>query len=190
MVQVELAVPAVVDGVAEVHELRRRADVELRALEDGEVSVPWYFSAFSCASVQRAGARHSSISRSAASPGRPKLLDAPRHAGPVDQQPISRVRGPGREFVQRDNRTKRLGSLIQNGALAQCYKVNNDKRSALTRQTTSTPSVVTTPGADHRRTVRCIVEEGCFHGNGQTRRRTPGSPGASSGTTSGRSAGC
>ena len=29
VVEVEFAVPAVVDGVAEVHELRRRADVEL-----------------------------------------------------------------------------------------------------------------------------------------------------------------
>ena len=35
VVQLEFAVPAVVDGVAEVHELRRRADVELHALEDG-----------------------------------------------------------------------------------------------------------------------------------------------------------
>ncbi len=34
VVEVELAVPAVVDGVAEVHELRRCADVELQALED------------------------------------------------------------------------------------------------------------------------------------------------------------
>ena len=34
VVEVELAVPAVVHGVAEVHELRRRADVELQALED------------------------------------------------------------------------------------------------------------------------------------------------------------
>ena len=34
VVEVELAVPAVVHGVAEVHELRRRADVELQALEE------------------------------------------------------------------------------------------------------------------------------------------------------------
>ena len=34
VVEVELAVPRVVDGVAEVHELRRRADVELEPLED------------------------------------------------------------------------------------------------------------------------------------------------------------
>ena len=35
VVEVEFAVPAVVDGVAEIHELRRGADVELQALEDG-----------------------------------------------------------------------------------------------------------------------------------------------------------
>ena len=34
VVEVELAVPRVVHGVAEVHELRRGADVELQALED------------------------------------------------------------------------------------------------------------------------------------------------------------
>ena len=34
VVEVELAVPPVVHGVAEVHELRRGADVELQALED------------------------------------------------------------------------------------------------------------------------------------------------------------
>ena len=36
VVELELAVPRVVHGVAEVHELRRRADVELEALEDGD----------------------------------------------------------------------------------------------------------------------------------------------------------
>ena len=36
VVEVELAVPPVVHGVAEVHELRRGTDVELQALEDRE----------------------------------------------------------------------------------------------------------------------------------------------------------
>ena len=34
VVEVELAVPAVMHGIAEVHELRRGTDVELQALED------------------------------------------------------------------------------------------------------------------------------------------------------------
>ena len=36
VIEVELAVPAVVHDVAEIHELRRGADVELQALEEGE----------------------------------------------------------------------------------------------------------------------------------------------------------
>ena len=41
VVEVELAVPRVVHGVAEVHELRRSADVELEPLEDRDhVALP------------------------------------------------------------------------------------------------------------------------------------------------------
>jgi len=46
VVEVELAVPAVVDGVAEIHELRRCADVELQPLKMVITSSPSYPSAF------------------------------------------------------------------------------------------------------------------------------------------------
>ncbi len=36
VVEVELAVPPVMHGIAEVHELRRGTDVELQSLEDGD----------------------------------------------------------------------------------------------------------------------------------------------------------
>ena len=84
VVELELAVPAVVDGVAEVHELRRSADIELQALEDGghvvalEVQRPLH-----ALGVDRAGAGplldgdlHHLVAA--------ELLDAPGHAGAVD----------------------------------------------------------------------------------------------------------
>ncbi len=62
VVEVELAVPAVVHGVAEVHELRRCADVELQALEDGDdVDALVLQRLLHAPGVERAGAAHSSI---------------------------------------------------------------------------------------------------------------------------------
>ena len=63
VVEVELAVPAVVHGVAEVHELRRRADVELQALEDRDDVDALVASAPSASAWCRAGwtPAHSSI---------------------------------------------------------------------------------------------------------------------------------
>ena len=87
VVEVEFAVPAVVQGVTEIHELRRSTDVELQALEDGghvvafEVQRPLH-----APGVDRAGARplldgdlqHLFVA---------ELLDAPGHAGAVDHVP-------------------------------------------------------------------------------------------------------
>jgi len=87
MVEVEFAVPAVVHGVTEVHELRRGTDVELHALEDGGHVVAFEVQrALHALGVHRAGARplldgdlqHFRVA---------ELLDAPGHAGPVDHLP-------------------------------------------------------------------------------------------------------
>ena len=75
VVEVELAVPAVVHGVAEVHELRRRADVELQALEDRDDVVALVASAPSASAWCRSGWHPSTPrSRSAASPRGRKCL--------------------------------------------------------------------------------------------------------------------
>ena len=92
VVEVELAVPRVVHGVAEVHELRRRSDVELQPLEDRD----------HVATARRRGGVAEGVLHP---PGvdrrgrRPFLdgdlrhlltaerRDAPGHAGPVDQLP-------------------------------------------------------------------------------------------------------
>ena len=85
MVEVELTVPAVVNGVAEVHELRRGADVELQALEDGDDVIAGIAQRpLHAPGVDRAGAgplldRDLEHFRAA------ERLDAPSHSGPVDQ---------------------------------------------------------------------------------------------------------
>ena len=75
VVEVELAVPAVVHGVAEVHELRRRADVELQALEDRDDVDALVVSAPSASAWCRSGWTpiHSSMAICSIS-SRPKLL--------------------------------------------------------------------------------------------------------------------
>jgi hypothetical protein len=87
VVEVEFAVPAVVDGVAEIHELRRGADVELEALENG-----WHVVAFvvqrplHALGVYRAGARpllDGDLQHLLAT----ECLDTPGHAGAVDHVP-------------------------------------------------------------------------------------------------------
>ena len=85
VVEVEFAVPAVVDGVPEIHELRRGADVELQALEDGEhVDALVLQRLLHAPGVDRAGARplldgdlHHLVAAERA--------DTPGHPGPVDQ---------------------------------------------------------------------------------------------------------
>ena len=85
VVEVELAVPAVVHGVAEVHELRRRADIELQALEDGDDVVAFVAQGFLHApGVERAGAGPL-FDRDLQHLRTPERLDAPSHSGPVDQ---------------------------------------------------------------------------------------------------------
>jgi hypothetical protein len=87
VVEMELAMPAIVNRVAEVHELRRRPDVELQALENR-----WDVDTFI---VQRP-LHASGVDRAGAGPLldgdlhhllAPKLLDAPRHAGAIDHLP-------------------------------------------------------------------------------------------------------
>jgi hypothetical protein len=84
MVELELAVPAVVDGVAEVHELRRGADVELQALEDRDDVV---------ALVTQRLLHPLGVDRAAAHPLldgdlqhllATEITDTPCHPGPVD----------------------------------------------------------------------------------------------------------
>lgn len=85
VVQLEFAVPTVVDRVAEIHELRWRTDIELQALENRGHVVALVVQRFLHApGVDRAGARpfldgdlHHLV---AAERG-----DAPGHPGPVDQ---------------------------------------------------------------------------------------------------------
>jgi hypothetical protein len=87
VVEVELAVPAVVHGVAEVHELRRRADIELQTLEDGDDVVAFVAQGLLHApGVERAGAgpffdRDLQHLRAA------ERLDTPSHSRAVDQLP-------------------------------------------------------------------------------------------------------
>jgi hypothetical protein len=83
----ELAVPEVVDGVAEVHELRRGADVELQALEDGDdVGALVLQRLLHAPGVQRTG-RRPLLDRDLQHLGAAERLDAPRHSGPVDELP-------------------------------------------------------------------------------------------------------
>ena len=87
VVQLEFAVPAVVDGVAEIHELRRGADVELQTLEDGDHVVALVFQRLLHApGVDRAGTRplldgdlHHLVAAERA--------DTPGHPGTVDHLP-------------------------------------------------------------------------------------------------------
>ena len=87
VVEVEFAVPAVVDGVAEIHELRWSADVELQALEDRRHVVALVVQRpLHASGVDRAGARplldgdlHHLVAAERA--------DAPGHAGAVDHLP-------------------------------------------------------------------------------------------------------
>lgn len=104
VVEVELAVPAVVDGVAEVHELRRRADVELQPLEDGDdVGALVLQRLLHAPGVQRAGARPF-LDRDLQHLGAAEGLDAPGHAGPVDQLADEEEFGTRTASSSRDNR--------------------------------------------------------------------------------------
>jgi hypothetical protein len=84
VVEVELAVPAIMDGVTEIHELGRRTDVELQALEDRRHVIALVVQRpLHALGVDRAGAGpfldgnlHHLVTA--------KLLDAPGHAGAVD----------------------------------------------------------------------------------------------------------
>jgi hypothetical protein len=84
MVELEFAVPAVIHGVAEIHELRGSADVELQSLEDGGHVVALVVQRpLHAPGVDRAGARplldgdlHHLLATERA--------DAPRHAGAID----------------------------------------------------------------------------------------------------------
>src|SRR5271168_711318 len=87
MVEVELAVPAVVNGVTKIHELRRSANVELQTLENGgHVDALVVQSALHAFGVDRAGAGplfDGDLHHLFAT----ELLDAPRHARAVDHVP-------------------------------------------------------------------------------------------------------
>ena len=87
VVKVEFAVPAVVHGVAEVHELRRGADVELQALEDGEHVVALVLQRLlHPPGVDRAGA-HPLLDGDLQHLLAAEIADAPGHAGAVDHLP-------------------------------------------------------------------------------------------------------
>ena len=83
----EFAVPAVVHGVAEVHELRWSADIELQAFEDGGHIVALVVQrALHAFGVDRAGASplfDGDLQHFLAT----ERLDAPCHAGAVDHVP-------------------------------------------------------------------------------------------------------
>lgn len=101
VVEVKLAVPAVVDHVAEVHELRRGADVELHALEDGGHVVALEFQrALHAFGVDRAGAvlLDGDLQHLLAA----EITDAPCHSGSVDHLADQQeLRQQGRELGAR-----------------------------------------------------------------------------------------
>ena len=90
VVEPELSVPRVVHGVAEVHELRWRPDVELEPLEDGDdvtrLSRGWAETerALHPAGVDRRGG-HPLLDRDLGHPLPSERLDGPRHPRAVDQ---------------------------------------------------------------------------------------------------------
>ena len=85
MVEVELAVPAVVHGVAEVHELRRRTDVKLQTLEDRDDVIAFIAQGFlHSPGIERAGAGpllYRDLQHFRAT----ERLNAPCHSGAIDQ---------------------------------------------------------------------------------------------------------
>ena len=87
MVQVEFAVPTVVQRVTEVHELWRRTDIELQALEDGGHVIAFVVQRLLHAlGVDRACTRpffYGDLQHFLVA----ELLDAPGHAGAVDHVP-------------------------------------------------------------------------------------------------------
>ena len=86
VVELELAVPRVVDGVPEVHELRRRADVELEPLEDRHhVGRPRSRAPAASAGCRSGDAAGPLLDRDLRHLLAPERGDAPRHAGAVDQ---------------------------------------------------------------------------------------------------------
>lgn len=87
MVEVEFAVPPIVHGVAEIHELRWGADVELQALEDGGHVISHVVQRLLHApGIDRAGARPL-LDRDLHHLLAAERGNAPRHSGPVDQLP-------------------------------------------------------------------------------------------------------
>ena len=102
VVEMELAVPAVVHGVAEVHELRRGADVELQALEDGDdVDALVLQRLLHALGVDRAGA-HPLLDGDLQHLLAAEIADDPGHSGPVDQLPDQQQFGyQRRELVVR-----------------------------------------------------------------------------------------
>ncbi len=109
VVQVELPVPAVVHDVAEVHELRRRADVELQALEDGQdVGALVLQRLLHAPGIDRAGARP--LLDGDLQHFRPaETADAPRHAGPVDQLADQQEFGDERRQLSAGQRREATG---------------------------------------------------------------------------------
>ena len=87
VVEVELAVPAVVHGVAEVHELRRRPDVELQPLEDRDHVVALVAERPLHPRRVDRRCRHPLVDGDLRHPLAAERLDAPGHAGAVDQVP-------------------------------------------------------------------------------------------------------
>jgi G3E family GTPase len=85
MVEMELTVPAVMNGIAEVHELRRGADIELQALEDGDDVITGIAQCpLHAPGVDRAGAGPF-LDRDLKHPRAAERLEAPSHSGSVDQ---------------------------------------------------------------------------------------------------------
>ena len=85
VVEVEFAVPPVMHGVAEIHELRRRTDVELQTLEDGDDVIALVAQGLLHApGVEGAGAGPL-LDRDLQHLRASERLDTPSHSGAVDQ---------------------------------------------------------------------------------------------------------
>ena len=85
VIEMELTVPAVMNGIAEVHELRRGADIELQALEDGDDVITGIAQCpLHAPGVDRAGTGPL-LDRDLKHPRAAERLDTPSHSGTVDQ---------------------------------------------------------------------------------------------------------
>ena len=84
VVEVELAVPPVVHGIAKVHELRWGADVELQALEDGYDVVAFVAQRLLHPLGVDGAGRRPLLDRDLQHLFATERLNAPSHSGPVD----------------------------------------------------------------------------------------------------------